>query len=58
MRPGCVLLQATFGCEGRMADHFDTKHWLLAPTDNLKVYDVTEDQLKQLVKMTEKEPVT
>ncbi len=53
MRPGCVLLQATFGCNPDLAHRFKTEHWLLAPTDNLKVYPVTESQLDQLVEMTE-----
>jgi len=53
MKPGCVLLQAVHNCDPDLAHHFDTKHWLLAPTDNLKVYECTDDQLKQLVAMTE-----
>lgn len=51
MKIGCVLLQATFGCDPKLADRFDTKHWLLAPTPDLKVYEINEDQLKQLEKM-------
>lgn len=51
-RPGCALLQAAFGATlsnfdlGRMDD------WLLHPTDDLKVYAITRDQLEQLVQIT------
>ena len=53
MRPGCVLLQATLGCDYHLAHEFETQYWLLAPTDNLRVFELTKDQLKRLVKMTE-----
>jgi hypothetical protein len=54
MKPGCVLLQASYGCESCIAHEFDTRDWLLAPTPDLKVYEVTEEQLKKLVGMTER----
>ena len=53
MKPGCVLLQATMGCDSAMAHLFSTAHWLLAPTPNLKVYEVNDSQLDQLVEMVE-----
>jgi len=52
MRPGCVILCAGYGADSAPAHHFDTQDWLLAPTDNLAVYDTTKEQLKQLVVMT------
>ena len=57
MRPGCVLLQATHGCDPALAHRFDTKHWLLAPTENLSVYPITDVQLDQLVDMTNERAV-
>lgn len=52
-RPGCVLLQAAFGCCPTLTHHFETATWLLAPTPDLKVYEVTEAQLAKLVTITE-----
>lgn len=54
MRPGCVLLAAAMGADSSCTSEFDTKHWLLAPTPNLRVYDITADQLEQLVQRVEK----
>ena len=53
MKVGCVLLQATFDCPSEIAHRFDTDKWLLAPTPGLQVYDITEDQLDQLVDKVE-----
>lgn len=51
-RPGCVLLQASFGCvEPNLADLFPIDSWLLAPTPDLRVYSLKEDQLSKLVKL-------
>ena len=54
MRPGCVLLQATFGCPSSVAHRFPVESWLLAPTADLKVYEVTEEQLDRLANGLEK----
>jgi len=48
MKPGCALLQATHGC-GNIASEFNPAHWLLHPTDDLLVYEVTPDQLERLI---------
>ena len=53
MKPGCVLLQASLGGDPQLASRFDTRHWLLYPTPNLRVYEVTEEQLNQLVQIVE-----
>lgn len=50
-RPGCVLIQATYGIPGSIALEFPTESWLLAPTPDLKVYPLTDDILKRLKKM-------
>ena len=49
MRPGCVLVAAAMGGDPQVANEFDTRDWLLVPTPNMGVYDVTPDQLRQLV---------
>lgn len=53
-RPGCVLLQASMGGDTHLAQLFETKYWLVFPTDNLQVYEVTEEQLEKLVRITER----
>lgn len=55
MQPGCVLLQAALGGtvpNEKFARLFDARSWLLAPTLDLQTYDVTEEQLEKLSKMT------
>ncbi len=47
-RPACPLLQAALGCD-RLAGHFDSEHWLTEPTPNMQVYQVTVEQLRELV---------
>lgn len=54
MKPGCVLLQAVAGCDSAIANRFRSEHWLLAPTDDLKVYTVTDSELDQLVKKVDR----
>jgi hypothetical protein len=49
MRPGCVLLQAILGGHTQIAHEFETRDWLLEPTPGLRVYEVTKEQLAQLV---------
>lgn len=36
-----------------VAELFDTKYWLLAPTADMQVYRVTQEQLLALVEITE-----
>lgn len=53
-RPGCILVQVGMGAtipSALFGDTFPTETWLLAPTDSMKVYDVTERQLLQLANM-------
>ncbi len=51
MKPGCPLVQAGMGGDPRATDAFDPKTWLLSPTDDMQVYQVSGEQLKKLVKM-------
>lgn len=48
---GCVLLQAVYGGDSRIAHRIGNEHWLFAPTADLRVYELTDDQVEQLVKM-------
>lgn len=54
-RPGCVLLQVALGAtlsNEELIANFDTEDWLLAPTSDMVVYPVTDDQLKKLSVIT------
>jgi len=49
MQPGCVLLQVAYGGCQQAAHFFDPKKWLLAPTKDMKVYQV--NSMKELQKI-------
>jgi hypothetical protein len=51
MRPGCAIIQAGLGGSHGIADHFPSKTWLLAPTEEMRCYDVNDEQLAALVAM-------
>ncbi len=53
MRPGCALIQAAMGGTQGIANHFDADKWLIAPTTSMKLYEVNEYQLVQLVQKVE-----
>lgn len=53
-RPGCVLLQAAMGGDSHLAQRFPVESWLLAPTPDLKVFSVTEEQLQILIARAER----
>lgn len=45
MAPACVLLQAAMGCGGCPAfHHFDSTHWLVAPTPGMRLLRATDEQ--------------
>lgn len=46
---GCVLLQAAFRGDSHLPSQIDTKHWFVAPTDNMKLYNMSVEQKKQLI---------
>lgn len=48
MRPACVLLQAVYGCGADVLADFNGESWLLAPTDDLRLYELDEKQLRIL----------
>lgn len=54
MRPGCVLLQAAMGGDPFCAKQFDSETWLVFPTPDLHVYEVSDKQLQELIRRTKK----
>ena len=52
-RPGCVLIQAGYGGDSLIANRFPPESWLLAPTENMRLYRVTESEIIRLVEMAE-----
>lgn len=50
-RPGCALIQAAFGATIDVSLYFDSKVWLLSPTPDMRLYEVTPEQLAILVKL-------
>lgn len=55
MRPGCALLQAALACDLYVVYNFPPETWLTYPTEALKVYEVSKEQLKTLVERTKRE---
>ena len=54
-RPGCVLLQAAYRAtipHVVLDMEFGAKCWLVAPTPDMHLFEVTHSQLEQLVKIT------
>ena len=49
MRPACALLQAVKGGTPGIASRFPSESWLIDPTDNMKLYAVSEAQLQILI---------
>lgn len=47
----CYPSSASWG-DRKAAKAFNATHWLVELTPDMKVYDVTEEQLKQLVEKT------
>jgi len=56
-RPGCVLLQAAYGCgeaNSFLQSVFDTRHWLLAPAPKMAKIKGSESQWKALADQLDK----
>jgi len=52
MRPGCAIIQSALGGSPVVKKVFPTDTWLEAPTPDMHLYEVNEEQLEQLIKMT------
>lgn len=48
---GCVLLQAAMGGDSALAKRIPTEDWLTAPTPDLQVYRLTDEEAEKLVVM-------
>ena len=48
-RPACAILQAVFGGDPHLAGRFPSETWLMSITPDLKLYEITEDQLERLI---------
>jgi hypothetical protein len=49
MRPASVVLSVAMDAAPHLANKFPSELWLLAPTPNLKIYEIYEDKLKNLI---------
>lgn len=54
MRPGCAILQAAFGCDSSVIRDFPVESWIVDSAENLKVYEVTEEQLQILIERSKR----
>lgn len=51
-RPGCALIQATYGATISNFELGRMDNWLLFPTDEMKLVAISREQLEQLVVIT------
>jgi hypothetical protein len=49
-QPACVLLQVAYGGSPGIAQMFPVEAWLLAPTPDMRAYEIPEDELERVVK--------
>ena len=55
MRPGCALIQAAMGgAPNENTLRFPLESWVEGASPDMKVYQVNDEQLEQLIKMTVK----
>ena len=52
MRPACPILQVTLGGDPSVSHEFNSEHWITFPTPDLRVYNISDHQLKLLVRRT------
>lgn len=53
MRPACVLLATVLGGDKECANAFNSADWLVETMPGMKVYPVSDEQLRLLVDKTE-----
>lgn len=56
MRPGCVMLAAVMGGDTRAAMLFDSERWLLSPTPNMAVFEISDEDLNWLAHRVNQPP--
>jgi hypothetical protein len=49
-RPACALLQVALGGSPGVANRFPSEHWLIAPTPDLKPYQISDEELASVIK--------
>lgn len=57
-RPGCAILQSAYGASiGHFElSKFDVDNWILAPTENMKLFTLkTEEELERAILITKEE---
>ena len=54
MKPACYNLQALYGGSSNLALKFPLHSWDMTPSDKIKIYPITKEQLKLLIKKVEK----
>lgn len=54
-RPGCVLLAAAYGADPTASKAFPSESWLVAPTDDMQVYEIDNKTLARAVSQVVKE---
>lgn len=47
---GCVLLQAAYGCDRDLAHKINTDRWLLAPSENMRIYKIKKSDIPGIIK--------
>ena len=48
-QPACVLLQVAMGGDPRLANRLPAECWLIAPTPDMKLYEIDETQFAEVV---------
>jgi hypothetical protein len=48
---GCVLLQAAMGGDPEIAKRIPNEDWLINTTPDLRLYNITPEEVEQLVRM-------
>jgi hypothetical protein len=52
MKVGCAIVQAALGGDTMAADYFDTEDWVMTPTRGMRLYDLSPEQIPELVDKT------
>lgn len=51
MRPGCAIVQRVFGATITNEDLHCLDDWITHPTDGMRLYPVTDEQMERLVEL-------
>lgn len=58
MKVGCPLLQIAFGGSAGICRDFPSETWFISPTEDMKLYGVTDRELSILLHMTLRQHVS